>query len=99
MVRLDLGPTSPKDNRVMSQHETEKPLLNESQCDPRNQVLLHTSLSECPPYKDSQLTTVSLLCHGQCLVNDIHPMELRKTWDTCRTSRNLEIVVVSDAGS
>ena len=45
------------------------------------------------------LTTVSPLCHGQGLVNDIRPMELGKTWDPCRISRKFEIAVVSDAGS
>ena len=32
-------------------------------------------------------------------MNDIRPMELGKTWDPCRISRKLEIVVVSDVGS
>jgi len=49
-----------------------------------------------PDPTHSQLTTVSSLCHGQCLVNDIRLMELGKIWDTCRISRKLEIVVVSD---
>jgi len=54
--------------------------------------------SVCPKDCHSQLTTVSPLCHGEGLVNDIR-LKLKKTWDPCRISRKLEIVVVSDVGS